>query len=86
MNGLAGQLKRATCARSCGIGCINSTPRMELTMTMRKARLNMAEILDQHLLPRVEKPSRYLGNEVNSVGRDQKDPREVRVRGDQDPS
>lgn len=43
-------------------------------------RLNMARILDQHLLPRVEKPSRYLGNEVNAVGPDQKDPRAVRVR------
>ena len=43
-------------------------------------RLNMASILDQHLLPRVKKPSRYLGNEVNAVGRDDKDPRAVRVR------
>jgi radical SAM family uncharacterized protein/radical SAM-linked protein len=49
-------------------------------MPTRTPRLNMAQILDQHLLPRVEKPSRYLGNEVNSVGRDQKDPRAVRVR------
>ena len=49
-------------------------------MTLRAPRLNMAEILDQHLLPRVKKPSRYLGNEVNSVGRDKKDPRKVRVR------
>jgi radical SAM family uncharacterized protein/radical SAM-linked protein len=42
--------------------------------------LNLARILDRHLLPRVEKPSRYLGSELNAVGPSQKDRRAVRVR------
>lgn len=29
--------------------------------------MNLAQILDDEILPRVEKPSRYLGNEVNAV-------------------
>ncbi len=46
----------------------------------RRPRLNLARILDTHLLPRVDKPSRYLGAEVNAVGPEKKDPRAVEVR------
>jgi radical SAM family uncharacterized protein/radical SAM-linked protein len=50
------------------------------TLPPRRGRLNMARILDQHLLSRVEKPSRYLGNEINAVGPSDKDMRAVQVR------
>ncbi|MBL8617639.1 MAG: TIGR03960 family B12-binding radical SAM protein [Deltaproteobacteria bacterium] len=46
----------------------------------RPARMNLRAVLDQHLLSRVEKPSRYLGSEVNAVTPDKRDLREVRVR------
>jgi len=39
--------------------------------------MDLASILDERILPRVEKPSRYLGNEVNAV---RKDPASVDVR------
>jgi len=39
--------------------------------------MNLAHVLDTEILSRVEKPSRYLGNEVNSV---RKDPATVDVR------
>ena len=39
--------------------------------------MNLAEILRSEILPRVEKPSRYLGQELNSV---HKDPADVEVR------
>ena len=39
--------------------------------------MNLADVLDAEILPRVEKPSRYLGNEVNAV---RKDPATVDVR------
>ena len=39
--------------------------------------MDLASILEERILPRVEKPSRYLGNEVNAV---RKDPASVEVR------
>src|SRR5688572_4940580 len=39
--------------------------------------MDLASILEERILPRVEKPSRYLGNEVNAV---RKDPATVDVR------
>ena len=42
--------------------------------------MNLSQILDRHLLPRVEKPSRYLGSEVNATGPEQKDRAQVEVR------
>lgn len=39
--------------------------------------MNLAEILDEEILPLVEKPSRYLGNELNAVHKDRS---EVEVR------
>jgi radical SAM family uncharacterized protein/radical SAM-linked protein len=39
--------------------------------------MNLARILDDEILPLVEKPSRYLGDEVNAV---HKDPAQVQVR------
>jgi len=39
--------------------------------------MNLAEVLETEILPRVEKPSRYLGNELNAV---RKDPSRVDVR------
>ncbi len=39
--------------------------------------MNLAKLLDEEILVRVEKASRYLGNEVNAV---QKDPNQVQVR------
>ena len=32
--------------------------------------MNLASVLSDEILPRVEKPSRYLGSEVNSVHKD----------------
>lgn len=39
--------------------------------------MNLTSVLDEEILPRVDKPSRYVGNEVNAV---KKDPAEVEVR------
>ncbi len=39
--------------------------------------MNLAQVLDAEILPTVQKPSRYLGTEVNAV---HKDPAEVEVR------
>lgn len=44
---------------------------------MRSTPTNLAAVLADEILPRVEKPSRYLGTEVNSV---HKDARKVAVR------
>lgn len=46
----------------------------------RRPRFNLREVLDRRLLARVEKPSRYLGSEVNAVGPDRKELGAVRVR------
>ena len=43
-------------------------------------RMNLRSALDRHILPRVEKPSRYLGGEFNAVTPDRKDLRRVKVR------
>ena len=39
--------------------------------------MNLAHVLDEQILARVDKPSRYLGNEVNAV---HKRPEDVEVR------
>ncbi len=50
------------------------------TFGRRPARMNLAGLLEREFLPRVEKPSRYLGAELNSVGPEAKDPAKVDVR------
>lgn len=42
--------------------------------------LNLSRLLDRSLLPRVEKPSRYLGTETNAVTASDKDLEKVEVR------
>ena len=42
--------------------------------------LNLSRLLDRSLLPRVEKPSRYLGTETNAVTASDKDLEQVEVR------
>mgnify|MGYP003875972757 CR=1 FL=1 len=47
---------------------------------LRAPRMNLRSALDLELLRLVERPSRYLGTEVNAVTDDQKDMRAVEVR------
>ncbi len=46
----------------------------------KPARVNLKGVLEREILPRVEKPSRYLGTELNSVGPGNKDTEAVKVR------
>ncbi len=56
-----------------------NAPATELPVLGQRG-LNLARVLDRHLLPRVEKPSRYLGSETNATLAQHKDLSAVEVR------
>jgi len=58
----------------------SSGSRRNLHPALRTPRTNLRLALERDLLRRVEKPSRYLGAEVNAVTDDKKDMRAVEVR------